>query len=451
MSTNGLTPLRKAIIAEKVRNPDAKSAAIADNVRALGFDCSDRWVRAVVSGIEKYKPQSAEPENDGYTVEEDLSDSGGRVRITPANDIETLEDAVIAANVDLTVWRVTGWKKKTYSTPMKLTDYKMVDKKIVERNDRPHKIINHYIELILKPREDVAMVQAIQNIIRDRLPRHKPRTFELGPEPDGDFCMTMDLFDAHFGMLAWGKETGLFDHDIKVAEDRLPAVVEALLNQACRGQRISKIFWPVGNDYLHVNNPESITPRGKHGLDVDTRYVKIYEHGKMALIRSIDLALSVAPVELLWVPGNHDPETSYHLVDFMDGWYRDSKWLTVNKAPTKRKGVRWGDCFIAFAHGDGAKETPQSMPNLMISEWPKQMADCRYKEAHIGHKHKKAELRTLPLQIIASIIVRRCACLCDIDSYHYREGYLDAIAMGQANVYAKEGRGNIAQYNEYVH
>ncbi len=348
--------------------------------------------------------------------------------------INTIEQALVAANVDMEVWKVRRGKVNSWQTTMKVKNIKpgtdQVVEEIVSRT-------NFQVLVDLEPRIKTSIDAGLKMLL-DRLSERaaeRPKTVAPLKHPTDEFVFEIALFDAHFGKLAWNAETKQGDYDIQTAEEYYVNACQRLLEHAS-SFKIEKILFPFGNDFFHVNNPEGLTPTGRHQLDMDTRLPKIWTAGKMAMIKALDFCLQVAPVELVWVPGNHDPETSFFLTEVLAAYYRGNRHVSVDNSPAWRKARLYGNFLVAFTHA--ATEKIQKLPNMMLVEFPEMMVKARFKEWHIGHIHKKDEYKFQPTMTEAGVIVRRIPALSKIDAWHYRYGFVDAVPAGEAFLIDKQ-------------
>ena len=118
------------------------------------------------------------------------------------------------------------------------------------------------------------------------------------------------IVDLHLGKLAWGKETGDADFDLKIASQLYRATIDDLLSKVVSSNyNIGKIVYQIGQDFYHFDNPKVQTTAGTQ-LDSDTRWKKMYACGLELLIETIEKFRQLAPTLVLWVPGNHDEELS---------------------------------------------------------------------------------------------------------------------------------------------
>ena len=177
--------------------------------------------------------------------------------------------------------------------------------------------------------------------------------------------------DFHFGKLAWGKETGDADFDIKIAGQLFRDTIDELIRKVMSsGYEIAQVLFPVGQDYFHFDNPKIQTTAGTQ-LDSDTRWKKMYSCGLELLIEMIEKLRKIAPVAILWVPGNHDEELSYTAVVALKHIYATSGDVKVDAGPAQRKYFLWEKNLIGFAHG---RDEGKRLSGLMQVEAPDKWA-----------------------------------------------------------------------------
>jgi hypothetical protein len=254
-----------------------------------------------------------------------------KVQYLATRPIRTLEDALAYADVDTTVWRVRRWSATAWQSGMKLRTF---DDKGKVAAEQPYvqdlwRVSMDLERILPKPWHD-----ATEALIR-RMMDHSP-TYPVPPvrqRPADPHLLELDLFDVHFGKLAWKPETGN-DYDLRIAETVYKNAVLDLLDRAA-GFAIDTILLPIGNDFFHVDNHTNTTTAGTP-QDVDGRYAKMIEVGTLAVIWAIETLMTVAPVDVIHVPGNHDRLTSLHLAREIAAWFRSCDRVTVDYSPTDR-------------------------------------------------------------------------------------------------------------------
>jgi hypothetical protein len=399
--------------------------SISATSTAIGYDM--RETRRVLSKLRAGKSGTSKSEKAVSDTIQKVLDNDNLHLVINSLTISTIEEALLVADVDLGMWAIKGSRVNSWQVHVRDADDQIVAK------------TNYQVSIDLIPRikkpVDIALSNMIDRLLKSNTKaKAAPRAIK---KSDDSHMLEIALYDAHFGKLAWAKETRQEDYDTKIAESIYVNACEEIISHAT-SHKIDKIVFPIGQDFFHINNPEGMTPQGKHQLDMDTRMPKIFEAGMMAVFKAVEMCLEVAPTELIWVPGNHDPETSYFLMRVIKAFYegRGEKFLSVDLSPTHRKAIVYGNSFLAFAHGQSEKIN--KLPNLMMVEWPEQMARARFKEWHIGHIHKKDEEKYFPVQTVAGVLIRRIPALSAIDAWHYKFGFVDAVRAAEGFLWSKD-------------
>jgi len=252
-----------------------------------------------------------------------------------------------------------------------------------------------------------------------------------GPSPapgavSGGLMLEVPVVDLHLGKLAWAPETGE-NYDYKIADKRFRFVIEDIISRV-KHRPFERIVFPIGQDFFHYDTLFGETTSGTH-QDNDLRWQKLFSVGVEMLVKAIDALCSLAPVEVLAIPGNHDLMTSFYAIQFLSAWYRDCEGVEVNPDPRARKYIEFGDCLIGFSHGD--KEKKRIFGNMQV-EAAEAWGRTRFREWHCGHFHSEQ------VHEEHGVIVRRLSSVTGTDSWHYTAGYVGAIAKNQSFVWDKK-------------
>lgn len=405
------------------------------NKRAIMRDlgCSHRTVQLVARAMGG-TPKPVE------TVTREGNDSEQKVEYRTRQPIHTLEQALAHAEVDTSVWRVKRWWVTSGEVGMKLVGRR--DGKIVD--ETPHVQPVFWVRLELERIVPKAYTDAIEGIFA-RYANDSPKWPALvsrGLKTDPAHLIEFDLFDAHFGKLAWAAECGK-DYDLKIAERIYRNAVEDLMDLASP-YKAAKILIPIGNDFYHIDNLSSSTTGGTL-VDSDGRYPKIIETGEVAVIEAIRLLATVAPVSVTWVPGNHDRLASYHLMRSIHWAFSGSDRVTVDTGRATRKYVRFGTCLLGYIHGDKIK--PDKLHGLMSQEQPKAWAETTCHEWKRGHDHTTKQHKTeIPVDSYKGTVVRTLSALCYTDGWCFDNGYVGSRSAAECYLYHHDAgyRGHFA-------
>ena len=363
------------------------------------------------------------PEAPETKVEVDFGDDFGRVE-TVDYEIKTVNQALARAQVNLAVWEPVECKVGSSQVGMKM------------RRVQKGGAITYYpikrtlwrVSCKLKRKIPKNILLAFEGLY-EKMKGHEPDYRKLPPLPKlkEKFMLEVSLFDHHFGKLAWGAETGT-DYDMKIAESLYLNAVQDLLART-QGYPVEKILFPIGQDFFHVDNSQNRTVNDTQ-QDLDTRYGKMIELGTEAVIKAIDFLIARAPVEIIWVPGNHDRTTSYHLAREIRAWYHTTDRVSVDVSPQIRKYYMYERSLIGFTHGDS--EPHRDLPTIMASERPELWAKAVDRVWHVGHYHKKKEVRHTAADSFQNCRVQTLNSLSGTDFWHYKMGFVGGKRCAEA-------------------
>ena len=80
----------------------------------------------------------------------------------------------------------------------------------------------------------------------------------------------------------------------------------------------------------------------------------------------IDSLRAVAPVEIVFMGGNHDRHSSLMLMMYLDAYYKHADDVNVIVSPHIRQYVNYGNNLMGFTHGDG--KVMNKLHSLMAHE-----------------------------------------------------------------------------------
>lgn len=263
--------------------------------------------------------------------------------------------------------------------------------------------------VLLKPDRGIDSADMLQRI-RDAFEGMTPAEPVMPPEKvAADLCNLFPLFDVHWGMHAWGRETGGDDYDLKLAEQDLLRGFERVLNLAPMAEHGVLL---IGGDWFHADDNTAQTPANRHQLDVDGRMFKVIETAVRVLsfvVQRIQSRCTHTTVRVM--RGNHD-EHSHMVLTFAlaERFGRDSS-VTVEKNPRDLFMFQWGRTAIFAHHGDKAK--PVDLV-LQLADACPFWSQAPHRYAYTGHRHKLAEDR------IGGVHWTQLDAFCPPDSYGSR-------------------------------
>jgi predicted phosphodiesterase len=347
----------------------------------------------------------------------DERDRKSRTITTRSADITTLEELLEYSQVDLRVWRVKRHIVNSWEVTMGAG---------TSGSGKPRTFTNYQVKAWLERWEDESPALVVERYLED-IQNHTPRYPKKTPKVRNGRLAVLSVPDLHLGLLAWGRETGSLNYDSKIAERLFIAAVDYLL-EAIKVYRISKILFVMGNDYFNSNSAANITYAGTPQHE-DDRWQKTFTRGRRMAVEGTDRCLSLAPVDIIVVPGNHDYERAFFLGEVLDAWYRKCKNVDVDNSPLQRKYYAYGSVLLGLTHG----KTPKldKLPLIMADEASELWGAAAYREILTGHTHgdRATEIR--------GVRVRTLPSLCPVSAWAAEEGYRN-MQEAQAHVWDPE-------------
>ena len=344
------------------------------------------------------------------------SDSGGRL---------TVEQMSTEFEIPVLWMRdyIRAWSWKHPMSPY--TDEELVNKSedelvmdyleikrnaVLERSKRSHfaaamKDANKWRHL------DDAFYQEFKNALNDKyLPPKQVKTIKM--DKANPYAVVISPTDLHFGSGAWIDETGN-EYDTKIARTRLLDRTNNLISRL--PGRPEKIIVATGSDWFHIDNEQGMTTSGTP-QDMSASPTQIFMDGCMLAQEHIETLRGVAPIEIVFMRGNHDRHLSLALMMFLKATYETIDDVTVIVDPKLRQYLSYGNTLLGFTHGDGAKST--DLPSMMAKEEWENWGTCEHKVWFHGHLHHQQVIEK------GGAMVVQLPSLAGDDRWHHRKGYV---------------------------
>jgi len=192
-------------------------------------------------------------------------------------------------------------------------------------------------------------------------------------------CLIINKQDAH-----------LNKHDINGHNDiekRFSGIldkVKRILIRASAVNNIKKTIYVLGSDLIDSEWTE-MTTKGtpqKSILPYHEGFELICNH-EVDIINT--LLKNTETLEILFVPGNHDQYVGWHVVNWLQVYYRKQKNLVINTSPSNTKYVQFSNSAIMFNHGDGMK--PEKLAQVFPIEFKQGWGSCNNHYIFTGDKH----------------------------------------------------------------
>jgi len=244
---------------------------------------------------------------------------------------------------------------------------------------------------------------------------------------DNKYAIVISPTDLHWGKYGWVDEVGE-QYGFDEARSRLMEKTGNLIQKL--PDRPEEIILATGSDWFHVDTSAGTTTKGTT-QDMCGSPAEILMTGCTLAREHIDLLRSVAPVKVVFMPGNHDRHSSVALMMYLSAAYEGVEDVEVVVSPAYRQYVTYGNTLIGFTHGDSVR--PNKLPAIMATEERRNWGLC---ENHIwfhGHKHHR--------QLIESegAFVVQLPSLASHDRYHAKNGYVSRAGLCAHLIDKKQG------------
>jgi predicted phosphodiesterase len=234
------------------------------------------------------------------------------------------------------------------------------------------------------------------------LPRSQPFALVLAPQ------------DFHWGGYAWVDETGTTYSRVE-AERRLFTYTQEVVDRL--PGKPEKIYLSVGGDWFHVDGDHSATTRGTP-LDSDGSPSEIFMTGCALARAHVDLLRQIAPVELVFMAGNHDRANSLGLLMYLSGVYERADDVKVHLTVKLRTYLKYRNVLLGFTHGDKVKAN--RLGEVMATEARTLWGETSQGIFFTGHLHHEV------YREIDGILHCQLPSLSGTDRWHKREGFVGA-------------------------
>lgn len=222
--------------------------------------------------------------------------------------------------------------------------------------------------------------------------------------------LEITVSDLHCGLLAYAPEAG--EHwDLHICTDKFLGGIEDIIRRS-GGKKFKKIYFCTLGDILHVDNVQGTTTKGTV-QQIDGRITKIINHAYDMMSTALEMLRSLnAPIEYVYLCGNHDTALGYCLAKMLELTNADIEFDTL---PNPQKAIHFGKCLVGLTHGDmPAKNKGQ----WLINDYRREFGESDFIEEHSGHFHTE-----MVKEYTSGIITRSCIAQCGNSYWEHQQGY----------------------------
>jgi hypothetical protein len=240
------------------------------------------------------------------------------------------------------------------------------------------------------------------------------------PRRKNGVMLEIDLADLHNAATP-------FEEQEQSTQEKFDYTIDDICRRAKKIDIELITFVPLG-DFGHFDTLGKTTARGTQ-VGGSMTYHALFDSSVNMVISGIDRLREISPVEIKFIPGNHDPTLSYGILKSLEFYYRNTKYVKFDNGHASRKWMVWGKSLIVWTHGD--------MPKKNITTWLQQEArtewgQTRYAEVHAAHIHHQITTEK------DGLIIRYLPTFAPTDTWHYDRGYVGNVKSTASFVWDKE-------------
>ncbi len=333
------------------------------------------------------------------SVRENLDTNTKQLEAIATTEPKTPEEIIALLNIDTTRWKLSQyWNKQK----------------------KDHWIVSALVTAIKQTEQDV-LAEVLKNFSPKKVEVHIA-DFPNNPVATSNYCGVFSVQDIHFGKE--GNELVILDFKNAVID---------VATRVGKMHMLDKLIYVIGGDLLNADTFSGTTTSGTP-VDNGMTPVKAYSEAFEALFWAIyQLSTITSDLEVVYVPGNHDRLSSYHLAHALSKAI-DLPNVTFNVEYSERKVITWGNNFFAFEHGD---VNTKDAPMVYAFEFPQDWGATKYRTLYTGHYHMKKTTSFVSENEIHGFAVKIMPSLSRTDYWHYHNKFVGSKRSAIMDIHEK--------------
>jgi hypothetical protein len=149
-------------------------------------------------------------------------------------------------------------------------------------------------------------------------------------------------------------------------------------------------------------------------------------------------------ISVVFIPGNHDRLSSFHLVHALSKCFKNLPEFTFYSEYSERKVLMYGENMFCFEHGDVSKK---STPLVYATEYPLEWGQSIYRTLFTGHYHTKRTTEYVTDNEVHGFSIKILPSLSPTDYWHYHNKFVGNKRAAILELHDKDG-GKVAEFNK---
>lgn len=353
------------------------------------------------------------PDQKVVEVHNNIDEGTSRISGISMTEPRSVEEIIALLKIDTTRWKLSQYWNKEKNGYWQISA-------LISR-------------LPLQEREENSFLETLE---QHKVPKFKPRVTPLFIDSSKEkISAVMSLQDLHFG------KPGNDD-----MEKLLLGCVENLLSKAANNFQIEELIFVVGGDLLNMDTFLGTTTKGTP-VDNAAPAQDVYISAFDAMHKALQLSKQyVSNVKVLFIPGNHDRLSSYHLVHALSRSFQGIPGFDFDHSYSERKVHLYGDNMFCFEHGDIAKK---DTPLVYATEFPQQWGQATHRTLYTGHYHKKKTTEYVTENEEHGFSIKILPSLSHTDYWHYHNKFTGNKRAGVLELHDHR-KGKIVEFHHII-
>lgn len=209
-------------------------------------------------------------------------------------------------------------------------------------------------------------------------------------------ALVIPMADLHYGQRTCSISTG-HEHGCEKSINEYWGIINDIIDRVS-DKDFKKIYFTIGGDMLNCDNRQGTTTRGTrqdNDGDIEQFIIDLTNN----IISTVELLRTIAPVHVIYIPGNHDELVSFGIANVLRVYYKFFEDVTVDYSQLPRKYTVFGNTLIGFAH----KLNTKNVNSIIQKEARKEFGETNNTVYFLQHYHKEfavdedgTDVRVLP-------------------------------------------------------
>ncbi len=345
-------------------------------------------LRSIVKSQELLEESSIES---SYNLEK----GEAKMSVVSSSEPKTPEEIIDILNIDITKWKLSSyWNKQ-------MGDHWRVSAKVTRLKDNE--------------------VDNVAELLKGFKPKKYKQVTRLKTPGKTKTAGVLSLQDIHFGKE--GNET---------IDKCFEETIKDLINRATNSHHLEKLYYVIGGDVINMDTWNGSTTSGTP-LDNCMTATEAYMQAFDSIQWSVNyLKQFCDKLQIVYIPGNHDRLSSFHLAHGLSKCF-DDKNILWDVVYLERKVYVYENNFFAFEHGD--VNTKNSLL-LYSMEYPKQWGMTLHRTLYTGHYHHKKKIQYITEHENTGFMLKILPSLSRTDYYHYHNKFVGSKRSGVLSIHS---------------